>query len=74
VEVGGHTDSTGSRATNTRLSQARAESVMAYLVSKGVAAGQLAAKGFGPDEPVADNATREGRAQNRRVELKRVTQ
>jgi outer membrane protein OmpA-like peptidoglycan-associated protein len=74
VEVGGHTDITGSRATNTRLSQARAESVMAYLISKGVAAGQLTAKGFGPDEPVADNATREGRAQNRRVELKRVTQ
>jgi outer membrane protein OmpA-like peptidoglycan-associated protein len=74
VEVGGHTDITGSRAVNTRLSQARAESVMAYLVSKGVDAPRLTARGYGPDDPVADNATREGRAQNRRVELKRLEQ
>jgi outer membrane protein OmpA-like peptidoglycan-associated protein len=72
VEVGGHTDSTGSRATNVRLSQARAESVMAYLVGKGVAASRLTAKGYGPDEPVADNKTADGRAKNRRVELRRA--
>jgi OOP family OmpA-OmpF porin len=74
VEVGGHTDITGSRAVNTRLSQARAESVMAYLVSKGVDAPRLTARGYGPDDPVADNATVAGRAQNRRVELKRLEQ
>lgn len=72
VEVGGHTDNTGSRATNVRLSQARAESVMAYLVSKGVAANRLTARGFGPDEPVAENTTAAGRAKNRRVELRRA--
>jgi outer membrane protein OmpA-like peptidoglycan-associated protein len=71
VEVGGHTDSTGSRATNIRLSQARAESVMAYLVSRGVPASRLTAKGYGPDEPIADNKTADGRAKNRRVELRR---
>jgi outer membrane protein OmpA-like peptidoglycan-associated protein len=74
VEVGGHTDITGSRALNTRLSQARAESVMAYLASKGVDPSRMTARGYGPDDPVADNATREGRAQNRRVELKRLEQ
>jgi outer membrane protein OmpA-like peptidoglycan-associated protein len=71
VEVGGHTDSTGSRATNIRLSQSRAEAVVAYLVSKGVPAGRLSAKGYGPDEPIADNKTADGRAKNRRVELRR---
>lgn len=72
VEVGGHTDSTGARATNVRLSQSRAEAVVAYLVSKGVPAGRLSAKGYGPDEPIADNKTADGRAKNRRVELRRV--
>ena len=72
VEVQGHTDNTGSAAVNTRLSGARAESVRAYLVSKGVAAARLTAKGYGPTVPVADNATAAGRAQNRRVELKRT--
>lgn len=72
VEVGGHTDSTGGRALNQRLSQARAEAVRDYLISKGVAADRLEARGYGPDEPVATNRTAEGRAQNRRVELKRI--
>lgn len=72
VEVGGHTDSTGSRALNQRLSQARAEAVRDYLISRGVAADRLEARGYGPDEPVATNRTAEGRAQNRRVELKRI--
>lgn len=69
VEIGGHTDITGSKATNTRLSLARANSVKAYLVSKGVEASRLTTKGFGPDVPVADNKTADGRLKNRRVEL-----
>lgn len=72
VEVQGHTDNTGSRALNVRLSGQRAESVRAYLVSKGVAANRLTARGYGPDQPAAPNTTAEGRAQNRRVELKRT--
>lgn len=69
VEVGGHTDSTGSADFNRTLSQQRAESVMKYLAGKGIAKGRLTAKGFGPDVPVADNATDPGREANRRVEF-----
>jgi outer membrane protein OmpA-like peptidoglycan-associated protein len=69
VEIGGHTDNTGSRATNVRLSAARANAVRDYLTSKGVDAGRMTAKGYGPDKPVADNKTVAGRAANRRVEL-----
>jgi OmpA-OmpF porin, OOP family len=72
IEIGGHTDNTGSRRLNARLSQARADAVKAYLVSKGVPADMLTAKGYGPDRPVDTNATAEGRANNRRVELKRT--
>jgi OOP family OmpA-OmpF porin len=72
VEVGGHTDNTGSRKANTRVSQARADAVQEFLEANGVAAGQTTAKGYGPDKPVASNKTAEGRAQNRRVELKRT--
>lgn len=72
VEIQGHTDNTGSKATNTRLSQTRAESVKAWLVAKGIAADRISAKGYGPDEPVADNKTREGRQKNRRIEFFRV--
>jgi outer membrane protein OmpA-like peptidoglycan-associated protein len=72
VQVGGHTDNTGSRAVNQRLSRARAETVRKYLVDKGVAADRLTARGFGPDKPVASNRTQDGRAQNRRVELTRT--
>ncbi len=69
VEIGGHTDNTGSKATNVRLSAARANAVRDYLIGKGVDAGRLTAKGYGPDKPVADNKTVAGRAANRRVEL-----
>jgi OOP family OmpA-OmpF porin len=69
VEVAGHTDSTGPDAYNQGLSERRAGSVVKYLVSKGVDAGRLTAVGHGESMPVADNATRDGRAQNRRVEL-----
>jgi outer membrane protein OmpA-like peptidoglycan-associated protein len=72
VEIGGHTDNTGSRKANTRVSQARADAVQDFLEANGVAVGQTTAKGYGPDKPVASNKTAEGRAQNRRVELKRT--
>lgn len=69
LEVGGHTDNIGSHDYNVRLSGSRAAAVMAAVTSQGVAAGRLSATGFGPDKPIADNATGEGRARNRRVEL-----
>ncbi len=69
VEVGGYTDNTGSRAFNVSLSQRRAQSVVDFLVSQGVNAGNLSAKGYGPASPIADNGTAAGRAENRRVEL-----
>ncbi|MGH8551878.1 MAG: OmpA family protein [Methylococcales bacterium] len=69
VEVAGYTDSVGSYEYNQRLSERRAQSVADYLVSLGVPADKLSAKGFGPDDPVASNDTDTGRAQNRRVEL-----
>ncbi len=69
VEVQGHTDSVGSDAYNLKLSQGRADSVRDYLVARGVAVAQLAARGYGESRPVADNTTAEGRAQNRRVAM-----
>lgn len=69
VEVGGHTDNTGTAATNRRLSLARAQTVVKYLVDNGVPAAQLVARGYGPTKPIASNRTAEGRAENRRVEL-----
>ena len=69
VQVAGHTDSTGSHAYNMTLSQKRADSVKTYLTSRGVTPQRLHTVGAGPDHPVADNATPEGRAQNRRVEI-----
>jgi outer membrane protein OmpA-like peptidoglycan-associated protein len=72
VEIGGHTDSKGSDAYNLKLSNARADAVMQYLISKGVKAQDLTAKGYGESMPIADNKTEEGRAENRRVELKRI--
>lgn len=70
AEVAGHTDNRGVAAKNKKLSQQRAEAVMHYLVSKGVNAANLTAKGYGQEDPVADNKTEEGRAANRRVELR----
>jgi OOP family OmpA-OmpF porin len=72
VEIGGHTDSKGSDAYNLKLSNSRADAVMQYLISKGVKAENLTAKGYGESMPIADNKTEEGRADNRRVELKRI--
>jgi len=67
--ISGHTDSQGSSAYNKALSQQRAEAVVAYMVGHGCDAAKLTAVGFGEDKAMADNATAEGRAQNRRVEL-----
>jgi OOP family OmpA-OmpF porin len=69
VEVAGHTDSTGSDTYNQGLSERRANSVKDYLTSQGVTATRLSAKGYGEAQPVASNDTKEGRAENRRVEL-----
>lgn len=65
----GHTDSTGSAATNQTLSENRARSVTQYLSGQGVAANRLGIEGRGPNDPIADNKTNEGRAMNRRVEV-----
>jgi outer membrane protein OmpA-like peptidoglycan-associated protein len=70
IEVGGHTDSQGSDASNLTLSQNRANAVRDYLVKKGVAAARLTAVGYGELKPIATNKTANGRAENRRVEFK----
>jgi outer membrane protein OmpA-like peptidoglycan-associated protein len=67
IQVEGHTDSQGNDAYNKKLSQRRAEAVVAYLVKKQIARSRLTARGFGEEKPIADNGTTEGRAQNRRV-------
>lgn len=67
VEVQGHTDTSGSLALNTKLSQDRANSVMKALVNLGIAKDRLTAKGYGPTQPIADNSTAEGKQKNRRV-------
>ena len=69
IKVIGHTDSKGSDAYNQALSERRASSVAAYLLSQGLAPNKLTSEGRGESEPVADNASDEGRAENRRVEL-----
>lgn len=69
-EVIGHTDAMGARSTNIALSQARADSVKAYLVFKGQPEASLGASGVGPDRPLASNDTAEGRARNRRIEFR----
>lgn len=70
VEVAGHTDSQGDPDYNIGLSQRRAETVRSYLVNAGVDENRVTARGYGETEPVADNGTAEGRAENRRVELR----
>jgi outer membrane protein OmpA-like peptidoglycan-associated protein len=69
ITVEGHTDSQGQRQYNMDLGQKRADAVRAQLVSRGVAQDRIKAVGVGPDRPVADNKTAEGRANNRRVEI-----
>jgi outer membrane protein OmpA-like peptidoglycan-associated protein len=69
MRVEGYTDSTGLAATNQKLSEARAKTVYDFLKGQGIAETRLAFQGLGPASPVADNATNEGRAKNRRVEI-----
>lgn len=69
VNIAGHTDSTGNADYNQRLSERRAESVGNYLAQSGVSRNRLYMTGYGQTQPVASNATEEGRAQNRRVEI-----
>jgi OOP family OmpA-OmpF porin len=71
-EVHGHTDNVGSAEYNQNLSERRAESVKKYLVNKGIAAERMVVKGYGLTQPVASNDTKEGRAKNRRVQLKEI--
>ena len=70
IDVYGHTDSDGSDAYNQTLSERRAQSVAGYLTSHGVQSARIATRGFGETQPIASNATEEGKAANRRVEIK----
>ncbi|MFH0893362.1 MAG: OmpA family protein [Bacteroidota bacterium] len=69
IELAGHTDNVGDPQSNLKLSQDRAEAVRNYLISKGIAANRITAKGYGDTQPVADNSTAEGKQQNRRTEV-----
>ncbi len=70
VEISGHTDADGSREHNLDLSQRRAQSVKTYLVEHGIDGARLTIKGYGPDQPIASNDTRKGKAKNRRIEFR----
>ncbi len=70
LEIAGHTDNTGKPDMNMKLSQKRADAVKAYLVKKKIDESRMTSVGFGQDQPIADNATKEGKAKNRRVEFK----
>lgn len=70
ISIVGNTDDVGNRQSNIELSLARASAVKAYLVSKNIPAANLSVSGQGPDNPVADNATDEGRARNRRIDFR----
>ncbi|HSQ41800.1 MAG TPA: OmpA family protein [Fibrobacteraceae bacterium] len=70
VEIAGHTDNVGGEEYNMELSQARAESVRNYLLQKHIASDRVVARGYGYSQPVADNGTEEGRARNRRTEVR----
>jgi OOP family OmpA-OmpF porin len=74
IEIDGYTDDVGSEASNLTLSMARANTVRAYILTKGISPDRVTAKGFGMDDPIADNATASGRAQNRRMEVKMLDQ
>jgi outer membrane protein OmpA-like peptidoglycan-associated protein len=70
IEIEGHTDNVSSLATNMRLSKERAKAVYDFLILNGIDAERLQYKGYGPDKPISPNSTEEGRAKNRRVEMK----
>jgi OmpA-OmpF porin, OOP family len=69
IELGGHTDNVGNAKSNQILSEARANTVRTYLLSKGIDPNRVTAKGYGLSKPIATNKTAEGRAQNRRTEV-----
>jgi outer membrane protein OmpA-like peptidoglycan-associated protein len=69
VSIEGHTDNFGNIASNKTLSENRAKAVMDALIAKGISKTRLSSKGWGSTKPVADNATEEGKAANRRVEI-----
>lgn len=70
IEVGGHTDNTGNAATNEKLSQERADSVKDRLIKQGIDGSRISTVGYGSKNPIADNATTEGKKKNRRIEVK----
>jgi OOP family OmpA-OmpF porin len=72
VEISGHTDNTGSTVYNKQLSQKRAQSVFDYLIQNGINSRQLVPKGYGSEQPIADNSTEEGKQKNRRIQFKIV--
>jgi len=72
MQIEGHTDNVGAKAANQTLSEQRAAAVVAWLAANGVEKSRLTSRGFGDSTPVADNATEEGRAKNRRVALKKL--
>jgi outer membrane protein OmpA-like peptidoglycan-associated protein len=74
ILISGHTDNVGKAQDNLALSNNRAQAVIKYLIEKGIEAPRLSFKGFGATQPVADNNTEEGRAANRRTELKVISQ
>lgn len=74
VEIAGHTDSRASEAYNRQLSQARAETVRQYCIEQGIEPGRMVARGYGESEPIATNETEAGRAQNRRTEVRILSQ
>ncbi|MFN0158533.1 MAG: OmpA family protein [Bacteroidota bacterium] len=72
VEIHGYTDNVGKKASNMKLSQARADAVKEWLVAKGISGDRIATKGFGPDNPIAPNDSKENKQKNRRIEFFRV--
>ena len=74
IEIAGHTDNVGSKEANQLLSEQRAVSVRAYLIRKGIAANRIQTKGYGDTEPVAYNDSSEGRQQNRRTEVRIISE
>jgi outer membrane protein OmpA-like peptidoglycan-associated protein len=74
IEISGHTDNQGKPADNLTLSNNRAKAVVTYVVGKGIATARLTSKGYGETKPVADNKTEDGRAKNRRTEMKVIGQ
>jgi len=74
IEIAGHTDNIGDKNYNKTLSQARAESVRNYLIKKGIAPERIVAKGYGDEQPIAENDDENGRQQNRRTEVRIISE